>query len=70
VHCAFTGPLYLIAALLFGGRLLGLAIPAALIVTLAIVGSIAAFVPEWRGKKYFSASVASGSCRPQQQPRA
>ncbi len=70
VHCAFTGPLYLIAALLFGGRLVGPPIPAALIVTLAVVGSIAAFVPEWRGKKYFSATVVPSSCGSQQQPPA
>lgn len=59
VHCAFTGPLYLLAAALFAGRLAGLTVHPALIVALAVVGSVIAFVPEWRGKRYF-ARAASG----------
>jgi hypothetical protein len=61
VHCAFTGPLYLLAAALFAGRLAGLAVPSALIVALAAVGSVIAFIPEWRGKRYF-ARATSGGC--------
>lgn len=59
VHCAFTGPLYLLAGALFAGRVAGLTVPPALIVALAAVGSVMAFVPEWWGKRYF-ARAASG----------
>jgi len=61
VHCAFTGPLYLLAAALFAGRLAGLTVAPWLIVGLAAVGTVVAFAPEWWGKRYF-ARAARGKC--------
>jgi hypothetical protein len=55
VHCAVTGPLYLVAAGLFLGRAGGVAMPAAAIGAGAIVGTALAFVPELLGKRYFGA---------------
>jgi len=60
VHCAFTGPLYLVAAALFLARAAGWHAPAALIIAGAIAGTVLAFVPEWLGKRYFS-GTAEGS---------
>ena len=51
-HCIVTGPLYLLAALLFLFRLGGMAIPAGLIVATSIVGTIFAYIPEWFGLRY------------------
>lgn len=63
VHCAFTGPLYLIAAALFVARLAGLGISPALIIALALAGSVAAFVPEWWGRRYFRRAACGGTER-------
>jgi mercuric ion transport protein len=60
VHCAFTGPLYLVAAALFLARAAGWDAPAALIIAGAIAGTGFAFVPEWLGKRYFT-GTAEGS---------
>jgi mercuric ion transport protein len=59
-HCAITGPLYLVAGLLFLARAGGLSVPASLIVAFAVVGTTIAFVPEWLGARYLGAGdVAS-----------
>lgn len=55
VHCAFTGPLYLVAAGLFLARAGGWGIPGSWIVAGAIAGTVMAFVPEWLGKLHFDA---------------
>jgi mercuric ion transport protein len=49
LHCAVTGPLYLLAAALFGARAAGVAIPSGWI----IGGTAVGFVPEWLGRHYF-----------------
>jgi mercuric ion transport protein len=58
-HCAITGPLYLVAVLLFLARAGGLSAPGNLIVAIAVVGTIIAFVPEWRGTRYLGTDGAS-----------
>jgi mercuric ion transport protein len=58
-HCAITGPLYLLAALLFLGRAGGVSVPASVIVAIAVVGTIIAFVPEWLGTRYLGTDSAS-----------
>ena len=58
-HCAITGPLYLVAALLFLTRAGGVSVPASLIVVVAVVGTIVAFVPEWLGTRYLGTHGAS-----------
>jgi len=63
VHCVFTGPLYLLAAALFAGRLAGLTVAPGLIVGLAAVGTVMAFAPEWWGKRYFGRAPSGGSGR-------
>ncbi len=55
VHCALTGPLYLVAALLFVTKAGGWNIPGGWIVAGAGVGTALACVPEWLGKLYFPA---------------
>src|SRR5713226_6596923 len=59
MHCAITGPLYLVAALLFLARADGLHLPASLIVGGAVFGTVSAFVPEWRGTRYLLTDGAS-----------
>jgi len=56
VHCAVTGPLYLVAAVLFLLRGGGAVVPGGWIVAGAAVGTVLAFVPEWLGKRYFTAA--------------
>jgi hypothetical protein len=56
VHCAVTGPLYLVAALLFLGRAGGAATPAGWIVVATVVGTALAFMPEAFGKRYFESA--------------
>ena len=53
-HCIVTGPLYILAALLFVSRVVGVAAPAGLIVGTSIVGTVLAYVPEWLGRRYLS----------------
>lgn len=50
VHCTFTGPLYLVVASL------GIASPLTWkwLWTFAMTGTVISFLPEWRGKKYWS----------------
>src|SRR6266581_4267046 len=55
VHCAVTGPLYLVAALLFVAKAGGWSIPGGWIVAGAGMGTAVAFVPEWLGKLYLDA---------------
>ena len=55
VHCAVTGPLYLVAALLFVAKAGGWNIPGGWIVAGAGMGTAVAFVPEWLGKLYLDA---------------
>ena len=55
VHCTVTGPLYLVAALLFVARAGGTAIPSGWIVAGAAAGTALAFTPELLGKQYFEA---------------
>lgn len=54
VHCAITGPLYLVAAGLFLARTAGWSIPGGWIIVGAIVGTALAFVPERMGQLYFA----------------
>ncbi|TMB22487.1 MAG: hypothetical protein E6J71_05940 [Deltaproteobacteria bacterium] len=61
LHCAFTGPLYLIAAGLFLGRAGGLGVPTGWIVAGAIGGTVAAYVPEWLGTRYFGAAEGASA---------
>ena len=58
-HCAITGPLYLVAALLFLARAGGVSVPASVIVVVAVIGTVVAFVPEWLGTPYLGAGSAS-----------
>ena len=58
-HCAITGPLYLVAALLFLARAGGVSVPASLIVVVAAVGTVVAFVPEWLGTHYLGTDSTS-----------
>lgn len=58
-HCAITGPVYLVAALLFLARAGGVGVPASVIVALAVVGTIVAFIPEWLGTRYLGGNSAS-----------
>ncbi len=58
-HCAITGPLYLVAALLFLARGGGLSVPASYIVAVAAVGTVVAFAPEWLGSRYLGADGTS-----------
>jgi mercuric ion transport protein len=51
-HCLITGPLYLLGAMLFLARLVGVDVPSGLVVGAAVVGTILAFVPEWVGTRY------------------
>jgi mercuric ion transport protein len=55
VHCAVTGPVYLVAALWFLARAGGWNTPGGWIVAGAGVGTALAFVPESLGKLYFDA---------------
>ncbi len=55
MHCAVTGPLYLVAALSFVTRAAGSDIPGGWIVAGAGVGTALAFIPEWLGTLYFAA---------------
>ena len=50
VHCTFTGPLYLLVAIL------GIASSLSWkwLWALAVAGTVLSFLPEWRGKKYWS----------------
>lgn len=56
VHCAVTGPLYLMAAALFLARTAGWHLPGGWIIAGTIGGTALAFVPEWLGKLYFDTS--------------
>lgn len=58
-HCAITGPLYLVAALVFLARAGDVSVPASLIVVVAVVGTIVAFVPEWLGTRYLEPTNVS-----------
>ena len=51
-HCTVTGPLYLLAGLLFLSRVAGAAVPAGLIVSASVVGTVLAYIPEWLGLLY------------------
>lgn len=55
LHCAITGPLYLVAALLFVAKAGGGSIPGGWIIAGALAGTGLAFVPERMGKRYFAA---------------
>ncbi len=63
MHCAVTGPLYLVAALLFVTRAAGSDIPGGWIVAGAGVGTTLAFIPEWFGTLYFDARPESARVR-------
>jgi len=54
VHCAITGPLYLVAAGLFLARTAGWSIPGGWIIAGALAGTGLAFVPERMGQLYFA----------------
>ena len=55
VHCTFTGPLFLVLGLVALARILGWISPAPVwLWSIAAGGTIAAFVPEWCGKRYWS----------------
>lgn len=60
VHCTFTGPLYGLLGLMALGRSAGwwLASPVWLW-CLAVGGTLVSFVPEWRGKRYWSVTSSS-----------
>ena len=58
-HCGITGPLYLVAAILFLARAGGVSVPASVILVVAVVGTIIAFVPEWLGTRYLGTDTAS-----------
>jgi mercuric ion transport protein len=60
VHCAVTGPLYLVAALLFVAKASGWSMPGAWIVGGAGVGTALAFAPEWLGSLYVDARPETG----------
>ena len=53
-HCAFTGPLYIVAAVLFLARARGMHLPANWIILGTAVGTVLAFVPEWLGTRYLA----------------
>lgn len=55
VHCAITGPLYLVVAGLFLARAAGWSIPGGWIIAGTIAGTVLAFVPERVGKLSFAA---------------
>lgn len=56
VHCAFTGPLFLVLGVIAIGRSLGwVNLSPVVFWAVAVVGTIASFVPEWRGKLYWKA---------------
>src|SRR5262249_8470478 len=61
VHCVVTGPLYLLAAALFGARSAGFAIPSGWIIVGAAIGTALAFVPEWLGRRYFASRPRTSS---------
>ncbi|HWP64337.1 MAG TPA: mercuric transporter MerT family protein [Candidatus Limnocylindria bacterium] len=63
VHCVITGPLYLLAAALFLARGGGRDVPEGWVVAGAIVGTAAAFVPEWLGRGYVEAGSQSVRAR-------
>src|SRR4029453_17482338 len=50
-HCLITGPLYLLGAMLFLARLVGVDVPSGLVVGAAVVGTIPPFVPEGGGTR-------------------
>jgi mercuric ion transport protein len=52
VHCAVTGPLYLLCALLFLAKAGGWEAGGGWIVAAAAAGTVIAYVPEWAGKRY------------------
>ena len=57
VHCAFTGPLYIVLGLVAAACAAGWICPSPVwFWVVAIGGTIAAFVPEWRGKVYWKAN--------------
>lgn len=54
VHCAFTGPLYIVLGLLCGSNAMGwISVGWPWIWTAAVAGTLASFVPEWRGRVYW-----------------
>jgi len=54
VHCAFTGPLYLSLGLVAIARSLDwISLASVWFWSIAAIGTGAAFVPEWRGKRYY-----------------
>lgn len=54
VHCTFTGPLFLVVGVFSALNAVGwVAIHPAWIWGPAFVGSVLAYVPEWRGKMYW-----------------
>lgn len=60
IHCFITGPLYLLlAAAVLLGSLDLLAIDAGWIALLAIVGTIAAYVPEWLRGRYITMTLGN-----------
>ena len=63
VHCAVTGPLYLVAALMIFLKAGGWNIPGGWIVAGAAGGTALAFVPEWLGKLYFEGRPESARIR-------
>ncbi len=60
-HCVVTGPLYLVAAILFVARVAGAAVPGGLIVAGSIAGTIVAHVPEWLGTRYLRRTADASS---------
>lgn len=63
VHCAITGPLYLVAAGLFLARAGGWDVAGGLIVAGAAGGTVFAFVPEWLGGVYFDTRPEAARAR-------
>jgi hypothetical protein len=51
-HCVATGPIYLVAAVLFVTRAAGADMPAGWIVVGAALGTVLAYTPEWLGRPY------------------
>ena len=56
VHCTFTGPLFLLLGLVAVARAAGwIGLAPLWLWVMAIGGTIASFVPEWRGTRYWKA---------------
>lgn len=54
VHCAFTGPLYGLLGFVALGRAAGwLSLPPGWLWAAAVGGTLASFIPEWRGRRYW-----------------